>query len=74
MANMPGNTIDSLQQRILKMLTLHEELMQENRRMRAAESAWQAERIRLLKQNEEARLKVNEMIQRLQTLERNCGQ
>ena len=74
MADMPGTNIDSLQQRILKLLTLHEELLQENRRMHAAEAAWQAERTRLLKHNEEARLKVNEMIQRLQTLERNCGQ
>jgi cell division protein ZapB len=71
---MPVNNIDSLQQRIMKLLTVHDELMHENRRMRAAEASWQAERIKLMKQNEEARHKVNDMIQRLQTLERNCGQ
>ena len=41
--------------------------------MRNAEAAWQAERAKLIQQNEIARRKVSEMITRLQTLERNSG-
>lgn len=71
---MPAKDFDSLQQSLVKLLTIHEALIQENRRMRAAEAIWQAERAKLMKQNEEARQKVSEMIKRLQILERNCGQ
>ena len=59
---MPANDLPSLQQRILKLLAIHQELREENQRMRAEEVNWQSERARLVQQNE------------LQVLERNCGQ
>ncbi|MDO6680793.1 MULTISPECIES: DUF904 domain-containing protein [unclassified Oceanobacter] len=71
---MPANDLHSLQQRILKLLDIHQELYEENQRMRAEEANWQSERTRLVQQNEAARRKVHEMIQKLQVLERNCGQ
>jgi len=63
----------SLQRKIEKLLTVHQELREQNKAMRAAEASWQAERAKLMQQNEIARRKVNEMITRLQTLERNSG-
>lgn len=62
-----------LQRKIDKLLSIHEELREQNRTMRMAEADWQTERAKLIQQNEMARRKVNEMIQRLQTLERNSG-
>lgn len=65
--------LQNLQQKIDKLLSVHEELREQNRAMRSAEADWQAERAKLMQQNEIARRKVNEMINRLQTLERNSG-
>lgn len=65
--------LQNLQQKVDKLLSVHEELREQNRAMRAAEADWQAERAKLMQQNEIARRKVNEMINRLQTLERNSG-
>ncbi|MBE0482982.1 MAG: TIGR02449 family protein [Bacterioplanes sp.] len=70
---MSNTPIQLLQQKIDKLLAVHDELRQQNHAMRAAEAQWQAERAKLIQQNEMARRKVNEMIQRLQTLERNSG-
>ena len=41
--------------------------------MKVSEARWQAERGKLMQQNDIARRKVNEMIERLQLLERNRG-
>jgi len=71
---MAANELLSLQKRILKLLEVQQELRQENQRMRAEEAQWQTERAKLVQQNELARRKVHEMIQKLQVLERNCGQ
>lgn len=65
--------LQHLQQKIEKLLRVQDELREQNRAMRAAEADWQAERSKLTQQNEIARRKVNEMINRLQTLERNSG-
>ncbi|GGY50792.1 hypothetical protein GCM10011297_24590 [Bacterioplanes sanyensis] len=62
-----------LQRQLAKLLAAHEQLREQNKAMRLAEAQWQAERAKLLQQNEMARQKVNDMIQRLQTLERNSG-
>ncbi len=70
---MSNSPIQLLQQKIDKLLAVHEDLRQQNQAMRTAEAQWQAERAKLVQQNEMARRKVNEMIQRLQTLERNSG-
>ncbi|WP_221793126.1 DUF904 domain-containing protein [Oceanobacter mangrovi] len=71
---MAANDLLSLQNKILKLLEVQKELREENQRMRAEEAEWQAERAQLVQQNEIARRKVHEMIQKLQVLERNCGQ
>ncbi|KZZ07589.1 MULTISPECIES: TIGR02449 family protein [unclassified Thalassolituus] len=65
--------IQALLQKIEKLLDIHEDLREQNKGMRNAEAAWQAERAKLIQQNEIARRKVSEMITRLQTLERNSG-
>ena len=70
---MPNNDLQALQRKIEKLLLVHNELRQQNQAMRAAEAEWQAERAKLIQQNEIARRKVNDMIVRLQTLERNSG-
>ncbi|TNC91659.1 TIGR02449 family protein [Thalassolituus sp.] len=65
--------LQTLMRKIEKLLDIHEDLREQNKTMRAAEASWQAERAKLIQQNEIARRKVNEMITRLQTLERNSG-
>jgi len=70
---MQNPELQNLQRKIEKLLSVHETLREQNRAMRAAEADWQAERAKLMQQNEIARRKVNEMITRLQTLERNSG-
>lgn len=65
--------IQALLEKVEKLLDVHEDLREQNKAMRNAEAAWQAERGKLIQQNEIARRKVAEMIPRLQTLERNSG-
>jgi len=65
--------LQTLMRKIEKLLDIHEDLREQNKAMRAAEASWQSERAKLIQQNEVARRKVNEMITRLQTLERNSG-
>jgi cell division protein ZapB len=63
----------ALLEKVEKLLDVHEDLREQNKAMRNAEAAWQAERGKLIQQNEIARRKVAEMITCLQTLERNSG-
>ncbi|MBM95244.1 MAG: DUF904 domain-containing protein [Oceanospirillaceae bacterium] len=53
---------------------MNRELIEEIESMKTDRATWQNERSRLLKQNEAARRRVNEMIKQLQVLERNSGQ
>ena len=62
-----------LVQKIEKLLVINESLRAQNQAMRESEAHWQAERARLIQHNEMARGKVDEMISRLQILERNSG-
>jgi cell division protein ZapB len=70
---MPGNDLIGLQKRVIKLLAVHDELLKQNQEMRAAEAEWQAERAQLIQRYETVRRKVNEMVIKLQTLERNSG-
>lgn len=70
---MSNQDLQALQLKIEKLIAMHAQLREQNKTMRAAEAAWQAERVKLIQQNEIARRKVTEMISRLQTLERNSG-
>lgn len=65
--------IQGLFQKLEKMLTIHNDLRRQNDALKNAEAQWQLERVKLMQQNEIARRKVNEMIERLQVLERNSG-
>lgn len=73
MITMANNDLKSLQLKIEKLLAIHADLRQQNTTMRNAEAQWQVERAKLMQQNEIARRKINEMITRLQILERNNG-
>lgn len=70
---MDSSDLHALKLKIDKLLVIHDQLREQNKEMRAAEAAWQSERAALVQQNEIARRKVNEMIERLQLLERNSG-
>ena len=70
---MSQTDLTSLLKKIDKLLDVHEELREQNLKMRRAEASRQAERAMLIQQNEIARRKVNEMISRLEILERNSG-
>lgn len=70
---MPGNDLIGLQKRVIKLLAVHDELLKQNQEMRTAEAEWQAERAQLIQRYETVRRKVNEMVIKLQTLERNSG-
>jgi cell division protein ZapB len=65
--------LTSLQRKIDKLISVNTELRQQTSTMQVSEARWQAERGKLMQQNDIARRKVNEMIERLQLLERNSG-
>lgn len=70
---MQEDQIQALIDKVEKLLDIHDDLREQNKAMRNAEAVWQAERGKLIQQNEIARRKVAEMITRLQILERNSG-
>lgn len=65
--------LTSLQRNIDKLISANTEMQQRMSEMKVSEARWQAERGKLMQQNDIARRKVNEMIERLQLLERNSG-
>ncbi len=65
--------LTSLQRKIDKLISANAELRQQMTAIQVSEARWQAERGKLMQQNDIARRKVNEMIERLQLLERNSG-
>jgi len=65
--------LTSLQRKIDKLISTNAEMQQQMMAMKISEGRWQAERGKLMQQNDIARRKVNEMIERLQLLERNSG-
>lgn len=65
--------LTSLQRKIDKLISANAEMHQQMMAMKVSEARWQAERGKLMHQNDIARRKVNEMIERLQLLERNSG-
>ncbi|MBL4799069.1 MAG: DUF904 domain-containing protein [Oleispira sp.] len=65
--------LTSLQRKIDKLISANAEMQQQMMTMKVSEARWQAERGKLMQQNDIARRKVNEMIERLQLLERNSG-
>jgi len=65
--------LENLHRKVDQLIDENEELREQNTAMRVSEARWQTERSKLIQQNEIARKKVNEMIERLQMLERNNG-
>jgi cell division protein ZapB len=65
--------LTNLQRKLDKLISTNAEMQQQMTAMKASEARWQAERGKLMQQNDIARRKVNEMIERLQLLERNSG-
>jgi cell division protein ZapB len=65
--------LTGLQRKIDKLISANAELRQQMTAIQVSEARWQAERGKLMQQNDIARRKVNEMIERLQLLERNSG-
>lgn len=65
--------LTNLQRKIDKLISANAEMQQQMMTMKVSEARWQAERGKLMQQNDIARRKVNEMIERLQLLERNSG-
>lgn len=65
--------LTSLQRNIDKLISTNAEMHKQMAAMKMSEARWQAERGKLMQQNDIARRKVNEMIERLQLLERNSG-
>ncbi|MHA7878851.1 MAG: TIGR02449 family protein [Saccharospirillum sp.] len=61
--------LNRLERKIDALLALYQQLDQENRLLKAERAAWQAERAKLIKQNELARDRVEAMIERLKAME-----
>ncbi len=64
-------SLKRLEQKLDTLLEQYERVLQDNRLLKAERSAWQAERAKLIKQNELARDRVEAMIERLKTLEQS---
>lgn len=72
MAPAPDHPADLLRQRIEQLLDALRQLADENRQLRAAQEQWVGERAMLVAKNEQARARVEAMIQRLRSLEQNA--
>lgn len=59
----------SLETKLDRLILLTSRLQQENTELKARESAWQQERVRLIEKNELARSRVEAMITHLKSLD-----
>ena len=66
---MEPSEIKALSGKIDELLTLCQQLRQENRILRTSEQQWKKERAQLIEKNEMARVRVEAMIGRLKALE-----
>lgn len=65
----PDDLLNNLEYKLDQLLERCETLQRENTELRARESDWQRERVRLVEKNELARGRVEAMIARLKALE-----
>lgn len=63
---------EQLRQRIEQLVEAVQRLADENRQLRVAQEQWVGERAALIAKNEQARSRVEAMIQRLKSLEQNA--
>jgi len=68
---MADDDLTLLAEKLDQLLRQNARLREENRRLRAGERQWQAERARLLDKNEHVRQAVESMISRLNALEQD---
>jgi len=66
--------LQSLEDKVLKLLARNRELVDEIASMKSGSGDWEKERSELLRQNEAARRQVNKMIKQIEVLERNSGE
>lgn len=71
-ADAPSGQIAELGQRIERLAELVRRLSEENRSLRATQDQLVGERAALVSKNEQARARVEAMIQRLKSLEQNA--
>ncbi|MGI9285644.1 MAG: TIGR02449 family protein [Pseudomonadales bacterium] len=66
---MENNQVKALEQKIHEIIDLCADLNHENKALKAKHNVWRSERAELMKKNELARSKVENMISRLRALE-----
>jgi cell division protein ZapB len=66
---MPDDLLLALETKLDKLILLCNRLQQENAELKARESEWQRERVRLIEKNELARSRVEAMITHLRNLD-----
>lgn len=72
MNSVPRDPLPLLSQRLEQLLELTRRLDEENRQLRAQQDQWLHERSALISKNDQARSRVEAMIQRLKALEHNA--
>ncbi|WP_395792567.1 TIGR02449 family protein [Aquimonas sp.] len=68
----PSQQLQALAQRVERLAEVARQLADENRSLRVAQEQLVGERAALLSKNEQARARVEAMIQRLKSLEQNA--
>jgi len=67
---MEAYNLKDISKKLDELISAHQLVRHENKKLKADEKAWQNDRQRLLQQNELARNKIAEMIARLSNLEK----
>jgi cell division protein ZapB len=68
--NKPMEEMDILERRVSELIALTEQLARENKALRNQQENWSVERAKLIEKNELAKSRVESMIGRLRTLEK----
>ncbi|MDG1703607.1 MAG: TIGR02449 family protein [Pseudomonadales bacterium] len=69
--NKPMEEMDILERRVNELIALTEQLARENKALRNQQENWSVERAKLIEKNELAKSRVESMIGRLRTLEKD---
>lgn len=69
-SNKPMEEMDLLERRVNELIALTEQLARENKALRNQQDNWSVERAKLLEKNELAKSRVESMIGRLRSLEK----
>lgn len=66
---MSQESFDSLSTKVDDLIDLCAEMKRENQILKATESSWQAERKKLLEKNQEAKTKLQSVVERLRAMD-----